>query len=148
MIRKATFLDITDIIKLVYSFYEESLKEYNMSFDEVTLRGTTYNLIKNGVSLVNEEHGRITGVIMGVISPSIFDKNELLAQEIIWYVDKESRKSRAGLALIKEYVGICKELGASKIIMVYMNNLNGEVMDNLYRRKNYKPMEMQYIKEA
>ena len=94
MIQKATIDNVSDIVELGFEFYEESLKEYGLSFDKDTLTKTITYFIKTGISLVCIENEKIVGVLIAILHPSIFDKKELFASELIWYVKKENRKGR------------------------------------------------------
>lgn len=73
---------------------------------------------------------------------------ESIAQEIIWYVRKDKRKGRIGIELINKFTTVCKKLGVARIIMIHMNNLNGNIMRRLYERRGFKEMERIYIKEV
>ena len=145
MIYKALIKDVPDIVKLGFEFYEESLKEYGLSFDEATLIKTVTYFVKNSITLICIENEKTVGVISAIVHPSIFDEKEIFAEELMWYVNKENRNGRAGLELLKEFTNVCKKKGVSKIIMMHMENLNADIMDRLYKKKGYKKMESHFI---
>lgn len=100
------------------------------------------------ICLVSENDvGIITGVIAGTLSPHIFDPAERYAQEIIWFVGKSYHNGTTGLLLLKEFKGICRSLGAKKIVMKHMEDLNPIEMRNLYGHKKYQLMELHYVKQ-
>ena len=145
-IRKAEYKDTDSILLLIMEFYEESLKEYGLSFDEDTLRETIKSFIDNHILLVAEEYGKIAGLIGGLIANSNFDKRQKVAQEFMWYVTKEKRQGTIGIRLLKTFEKKCKELGADFISMISMANLEFDKLDNYYRIKNFKLTEIHYLK--
>ena len=148
MIRDAKLEDIKSIMCLVSDFFIDSINEYGICMTEDTIEETLDNLIKHHIFLVNIKDGKVNGVISGAISRSIFDNKEIIAQEIIWFVDKDSRKGMDGIKLFNAFENKCKELGANKIIMVHMENSYPKSLERYYKRKNYKLMEKHYIREV
>ena len=144
MVRRAKEEDIPKILDMIYGFYDESLRDYGISVKKETLEDTLKKLIGLGSIFVDDE---LSGVVAGTISPSLFDKDELVGQELIWYVKPETRKGRVGLELINAFTEYCKSMGAKKLMMVHMENLNPILMNKLYTRKHYRLMEFHYIKE-
>ena len=148
MIRKAELKDVPAVVRLVKEFFEESLSEYGLLLESKTIFETLENYAKNYIGIVAEENGEIVGVVGGLVSSSIFDKGQLVGQETIWYVDKRFRGGVIGLKLIKAFEEECKIRGAKLIAMVNMGNLYTDVLDKIYKRRGYKLMERQYIREA
>jgi N-acetylglutamate synthase-like GNAT family acetyltransferase len=146
MIRKATLDDVEAIKKLVEEFYEESLKEYKLSFRDI--EETIKNTVANHIGLVAEKEEKIIGCIGGITIPSMFDKDELIGQESIWYITKSERKGTVGIRLLKAFEEECKKKGCSFVIMVYMGNSYPEQLKRFYSMNNYKLLEMQHIKEV
>lgn len=144
MIRPARYEDLLGIEKLIFEFHEESLKEY-LSFDSKTIRQSILDYIDKYIMLVDD---KLTGIIAGIIAPSIFDSKDIIAQESIWYISKEHRKGRLGLELLHAFEGKAKELKATKIIMIHMDNLNGDLMEKLYTHRGYKRLEWNFIKDV
>ncbi len=147
VIEKADIEDIAGIVRLIREFFEESLSVYSLSLDASTIHETVTKYVTDYIGLVARRGDKIIGTIGGFVMPSIFDKNQLVGQETIWYVTKEERKGSIGIRLIKEFENRCKEQGAHLIVMVHMENLYADVLDKLYKIRGYKLMENQYIKE-
>ena len=146
VIRKAEIKDKTEIIELSIQFYKESLKSYGLAFNFLTLDKLVEEFINNKIVIVSEVNGKVVGVIAGIVSPSMFDNNQKIGQEIIWYIDKEYRRGSIGIRLLKEFEKQCKLNGANLLVMVYMGNLNSELLDRFYKLNNYKLLENQFIK--
>lgn len=146
MIRKAELKDIPSIIRLIKEFFEESLNDYGLLLNDNSITETLENYIKNYIGIVVEENEKVIGVVGGLVSPSIFDKTQLIGQETIWYVDKRFRNKIIGLKLMKAFEEECKKRGAYLIAMVHMGNLYADILDKFYKHRNYKLLEIQYIK--
>ncbi len=147
IIRKATQADIESIMKLIFAFYQESLCSYDFAFESETVKQTIKQIVSSNIAFVSEESEKISGVIAGVIHSSIFDYSQTVAYELVWFVSKQFRRGRAGMMLLKTFEKHCKLMGASKIVMKHMENLNASDMSQLYERKKYKLMELEYIKD-
>ncbi len=147
IIEKAKIEDIPEIVNLIREFFTESLSGYSLSLDNLTIHETVSKYITNYIGIVAKRGDKIIGTIGGLVMSSIFDKNQMIGQETIWYINKEERKGSAGIRLIKEFENRCKELGAHLVAMVHMGNLYTDVLDKLYKMRGYKLMETQYIKE-
>lgn len=145
-IRKANIIDKEDIKILIDKFYEESLKDLGMKFTDYTIDKTITNFVVNHIVIVAQEEDKIIGVIGGLLAPSIFDENEIIAQEAMWYIDPEHRKGALGTDLLLFFEEIAKELGVNHIVMVCMGNLNFEILNRYYTKNGYKLMENQFIK--
>ncbi|MFH1061594.1 MAG: GNAT family N-acetyltransferase [Candidatus Omnitrophota bacterium] len=146
-IRKATAADTNSIMELIYEFHKESLYAYDFAFEPDTVKQTINQIINSNIAFVSDEDGQISGVIAGVIHSSIFDYSQTVAYELVWFVSKQFRRGRTGIMLLKTFEQHCKYLGAAKIVMKHMENLNAADMNQLYERKQYKLMELEYIKD-
>jgi len=147
MIRKAEDKDIDELIGLSEAFFEESLNDYGLTCERETLRELLGFYVENLIVIVSEEEKKISGYIVGTIQTSIFDKSQVIAQEMAWYVKKEKRNGRIGIELMYAFEKECKEKNVNLIAMAHMGNLNADVLDKYYRKHNYKLLERQYIKE-
>jgi len=145
-IRQGTLEDIDAIGKLVEEFKEESLGKYPLSFKWETIRKKIETFIKYHIVIIAERNKMIIGVAIGMVTSSMFDENQKIGQEFMWYVSKNERKGSIGLRLSKEFEKEAKKRGANLILMAYMGNLYSEVLDRFYKINGYKLMETQYIK--
>jgi len=142
MIRLAVKEDMSELLPLVKSFYDESLKNYGFDFNEEALKSVIESHCENNSGLVMVED-RIVGVIAGnfIQFPT---SNIKIFQEVIWYVLPEYRKN--GLRLFKETEKYCKAIGIQAVIMGNMANLNNDKMDRFYKSQGYSTLEVQWIK--
>jgi len=147
IIRDFFHIDFEQVKELIKEFYNESLKEYKITLDDATLDETLVGFIFPHVGIVAELNGNIIGCIGGYVSKSIFNKNQIMAQEAMWYMKKEFRNGTYGLRLLKAFEDKCKERGADLISMISIMNLNVEKVSDFYTRCGYSPMEFHFIKE-
>ena len=147
IIRKAELKDVDDVLFLTNNFFNESLSSYGLNLEEKTIRNTLTHYISNLIGIVAEDNGKVVAAIGGFVAPSIFDENQLIGQETIWFVDKNYRSGTIGLKLIFAFEEECKSRGANLVAMVHMGNCYADVLDKFYNIRGYRIMEKQYIKE-
>lgn len=149
MIRQVKLEDEDNIYDFILEFIEEGWKEYPFKIDE-TLRDTIKNITNNGVAFVSENDGVLDGLIAGMICNSSYCRNQLLAQEIIWYVRKDKRQgiSTIGAKLLKLFEKESIKRGASLIILSHIANLNAKYMTKMFSKNRYTLLEAHYFKEV
>lgn len=149
IIRHACLTDIDFIIDLICEFHEESLQHYGFLMNRETLKQTVKGFIDkpDRVGLVVEYGDVIVGVMGGVIAPSIFDNQQIICQEAIWYIDKNHRGGSTGLKLLRRFEEESALKGAHMVAMIHMNNLNPEILSKFYHRNGYVSVETHYMKE-
>ena len=146
IIRKAEDQDIDAILELIIQFYKESLKEYGLKISIATIKNNIKVFIDNHIIIIAEKNTDIIGVIAGIVVPSIFDDSQIIAQEIMWYINKDFREGSSGLRLLKSFEDICRFLGVNKIYSGHTNNLNPDRLNKFLVRQGYTSMETHYIK--
>lgn len=147
IIRNATIKDIEPIVKLIHNFYMEGLKECGMSFRIDTLIKTINMYVTEKQTIVAERDGELVGIISGNVAKSIFDEDQIIAQESMWYVNEENRKGKVGFKLLKEFEKQVKYLGASIVSMINLSAVNDDRMSRYYKRIGYNKVETHYLKE-
>lgn len=147
-IRKASPSDVAPIVALVEEFFHEGLCETGLSFDRATLTQSMTNIVQNNICLIHENAGRVSGVIAGYVTPSLFDDDELLAQEIIWFMSADARRGSAGVDLLEAFEAACKDAGAKHVMMIHLADVNSRVMERFYKMRGYRMIEQHFIKEV
>jgi RimJ/RimL family protein N-acetyltransferase len=108
MIRKATKYDKTELIFMMKLFRAEGdLPEYLDSTNENYWNLLLDNILA-GMGVIFIEEGK--GLLMAIITPTIWDNKILSMQELAWYVKPEFRNSSIGYRLLKEYIEYGKQL--------------------------------------
>ena len=142
MIRKMEPSDKQAVIDLAMEFSQERLNDERTYVDPVEASNQFDQFINlpNIVAYVAEENGSVVGMLVLVLSPLIFT-SRVVAQEIVWYVNKDHRT--CGVRLLKKVEIILKELGCQDIMMT---GLDGDHSCDFYERLEYKPFQHSYMK--
>jgi GNAT superfamily N-acetyltransferase len=70
----------------------------------------------------------------------------IVAQELFWWVDEKSRKSGVGIEILKQAEDLAKEYGATVMMMLSINELDGDRVNKLYERLGYKQREQSFMR--
>lgn len=147
MIRRATKEDFFDIQRMVLAFKDSSLYE-PLSFSSECLLKSFSSILDNSnyIALVYEEDREIHGMLIGAVTEFLFS-SDLIAGELVWWIDLKQRKGRAGSELKYTFEQWAKDKKATIITMVLLEDENLQLIDKIYRSGGYKPAERTYIKE-
>ena len=134
-----------DIVKLVQNFHAEAVGDYD-GFDPETLIRTIKDQAEQSVGncFLLVVDGVCQGILFGVRFKSLISQN-IIFQELIWYVNKEYRMS--GISLLREAEKSLKLSGVNSIIMAVLENSKTDKLKSFYERLGYKQMEVHFIKE-
>lgn len=108
MIRQANKFDKPDIIEMLRLFRDESPFDDYRPLENVEYINALIDkiLIGQGVIFIKPN----VGIIIGLITPSIWSDKIYCLQELAWFVKKEHRQSTAGYRLLAAYISKAKEL--------------------------------------
>jgi hypothetical protein len=144
MIREATFDDIPVIQDLGRKFLSEGPYKGRPVKDEQTEKFAKVVISSLGKVLLWEEEeadGKVTGILGFILVPHYFT-GEMIAQELMWYVEPEYRKGCAALKLLWEAQTIAKRLGAKMMQFTAPTSSAAK----LYDRFGYKLLEVTFEK--
>lgn len=141
-IRDAKITDFSDLERMGIAFARAAGQ---VDVDSDTLASTVGNLMKNGILKV-VENGSVIGCIGALVFPHWWNKNEIVAQELFWWLDEEYRGTSAGIKLLIELEKEAKSRGAEKLMMLCLDDLNGNKMANMYSKLGYVPQERTFTK--
>lgn len=143
MIRQANKFDKQDIIELMIEFKNESdiaaLREVNNPEYWHRLLDT----IIAGAGIIYIEQGK--GLIMGIISPSIWCDKTLQLYELAWYVKPEYRNTSLGSRLLKSYLDFGKKQKESGRIKYFTMAKMITSPDIKYERFGFKKLDENWI---
>lgn len=108
MIRQANKFDKPSIIEMLRLFRDESPFDDYKSLENVEyISGLIDNILAGqGVIFIKEN----VGIIIGLITPTIWSDKIYCMQELAWFVKKEHRQTSAGYRLLVAYINQAKEL--------------------------------------
>ncbi len=117
MIRQATRHDKQQIIVMMKLFRREANIQQYKNLDNEPYWNRLLDTILAGAGIIYIEDG--VGLIMGLITPSVWCDKTLYMQELAWYVVPEKRNTSIGYRLLKKYVEYGNELKAQGRIAMF-----------------------------
>lgn len=141
MIREATEDDIPRLVEMGRRFIEESVYKDFMVENPEQMESLIGQILANpqGRILVSENDGKPNGMLALIAFPHYFS-GELIAGEIVWWVDPEARAGGTGLKLMRKAEQLAIEMGAVKMQMVAPDERIGK----LYQHFGYEKVESTY----
>lgn len=146
MIRKATPDDLVNLMVLCQNFHSTS------PYSKLELSTTKLTKILNEILdsedfcvIVYESDNKLNGMLIGTVTQLLFSE-KYIASELAWWVQPEARKSGVGLELHLAFEQWAKEMADDAVSMVLLEDDNKELIDKMYTKLGYKPIERSYIK--
>lgn len=141
-IRLANKFDIPELKRMLWNYHNSgSIKGLDVTNEDTGLRILTTILVGGGLALVSEkEPGKLTGMLLAVKVPFLWDQSKIVMNEIAYWVDEEHRGSTAGYRLLQKYTQFCDDFKDQNKIYTYtMSQMEGQNLD--YSRFGFKPIE-------
>lgn len=144
MIRALTTDDVERLEPLVAAFFAEGHIDgpFNPKHSANVLR--SFIAADQAVAFVAEEGGEFVGVIAGAIHPDMHSGLPIVG-EWLWYVDRAHRGT-VGLKLLTVFEAEAERRGAHRIVMMHLENSDGEKVADVLQRRQYKPREQVWMK--
>ena len=143
MIRQATRQDKRQIIELMKLFRAEAnIKQYH-GLDNEPYWNKLLDTILAGAGIIYIEDG--VGLIMAIITPTIWCDKTLYMQELAWYVKPEERNTSIGYRLLKKYIDYGKELKAQGRISMFAIAKMVTSPDVKYEKFGFKKLDENWI---
>ena len=101
-IKRASIFDFSHVCALLVRMHNEADFELS-NIDPEKFSNSVLKMINNGIVLVAFEEGRMIGSIGGLKSSEWWSTEPVLG-DLWFYVEPESRKTRAALNLVKEFM--------------------------------------------
>lgn len=149
-LRFAEEKDIKSVLVMLLKFIIESPYKDDEVEPEVILKMLEEHLKgpkdeKMFLVAVNEDDIPI-GVLLCLITNHIFNKT-LVANELIWWVEHEYRKSKAGIDLIEAFEFWGKKLKVSQLKMSTCEGPMRRLIERFYKSKKYSFVEKYFVKD-
>lgn len=140
-IRVATLDDEEQIADLTARFIaEEHGYRRVLAFDADKIGETLRGVLQVGVVLVVDVGGRLAGLLAGAAVQSLSSR-EVYFDEVLWYVEPEWRKSRAGYYLLRDAIRWAQANGCSS---VKIGAPAGSDLGTFLERNAFHPVETAY----
>lgn len=147
IVRRSIITDEPDLVRMGQSFWSETpLSAYSVFNPECLIDFIRAASMTETASIwVAEDGGKVIGAVGGIVYP-LFFSGDLVAQELFWWVDPDSRMSEASKLLYNELEAWAKDRGAVALSMIAIENGKAERVGNIYKRKGFIPTEHAYVR--
>jgi len=117
-VRSALVKDYDDIRRLMIDFANSNPVEdlHNPQYDFTHVNRVIDHILKTGLAIVAEEHGRVIGMLLATIQGDLWLPHVKRMTEVAWWVEEKYRGTTAGARLLNHYVTIGLELKDKGII--------------------------------
>lgn len=145
-IQEATLEDLERLTPLCKEFFSKTAFDALTEWDDSQAKEGLTIMIESDTAcvFVAKDGDKIIGTISGYVSP-IWFSNDIMGQEVFWYVDPEYR-GKVGTKLLNALEFNLKEKGATIINMVHL--CNGMDLTRFFYKKGYRKSEEAFIKRV
>lgn len=144
-IREATKFDVPQIFDLLRHYRDAGTVSgiagvENIESEETPGKIMSHILAGAGLALVSECEGKVSGMLLALKAPQLWDHTKYIMQEIVFWVEPEHRGGTTGYRLLDAYVHRCDDLKEMKMITNYtISQMNGQTLK--YDRFGFRPVE-------
>lgn len=140
-IRLANKFDIPQLAEMLRHYRDSgAIKGLKVEDETTGLKILTAIIVGMGVAIVSEKDNKLTGMLLAIKTPFMWDNTKLVMSEIAYWVEPEHRGSTAGYRLLSKYVEIADDLMQNGTIMNYtISQMAEQKLD--YSRFGLKPIE-------
>jgi hypothetical protein len=142
-IKRASIFDFSHVCALLVRMHNEADFELS-NIDPEKFSNSVLKMINNGIVLVAFEEGRMIGSIGGLKSSEWWSTEPVLG-DLWFYVEPESRKTKAALNLVKEFMSYGEGMSI-KLGHIYGGDLDRK--NNFFERLGLKKAGSSYFLEA
>jgi N-acetylglutamate synthase-like GNAT family acetyltransferase len=143
MIRQASKFDTVEIIDMLRDYRMATpwarLAECDNEFHVRRLLAQIF--AGGGVIFLSEHQMQVTGMLIAIKNPNIWDPELLVMNELCYWVDPDHRGSTAGYRLLKTYVDHCEQLKQQGQIESYTISKMVNSPDLDYGRFGFEKLE-------
>lgn len=147
-IRDANQSDIIDILLLCKQFAKE-VPDFlaTPDIDTTKISNSLQELIESPYGFVKVicYNEMIVGSLISVASEMLFNSN-LIAQELMFWIEPDHRNGKTSVKIIKEYVGWAEDIGCSLVRLSTVDKSTGSKAGLLFKRQGFSCAEESYVK--
>ncbi len=137
MTRLATLNDIDACVRMGGSFAQLA----KVTADESSMRETLERLVDSGALFVDGDP--VSAMAAVLIYPHYFNRDQISAQELFWWVDESARGTGVGRRLLNAIESAARDAGAHSLTMV---SLAANPVEKLYEAAGYVAQESSFVK--
>jgi GNAT superfamily N-acetyltransferase len=141
MIKQMNKYDIPKVIEMLWNYHDSGSIPGLEINDETTANKILSMIVAGGgIGLISHNDDELTGMLLALCVPYMWDNSKLVMTEIAYWVEPEYRHTTAGYRLLKEYLKLCDEMKEkNRIHFCTMSQMEGQELN--YSRFGLKPIE-------
>ena len=147
IVREIDSTELPLTVPLAKRFHDQA--GFDSEFSENRFATTLMTALEAGMlgafGMFHEE--QLVGVLLGIIGPQFLVEANL-AQELMWWVDPEYRKTLDSVRLVLLFEQWAENNGAQAIVMARFTEADDNRLDNFYRRRGFREIETHYLKKT
>lgn len=138
LVRPARYEDVAELLEMGVRMHRESAYDFlPFDYQKMSQLATDYiDQPETKCLLVAENSGNIVGMFVGYLADYFFC-NEVLACDMVLFVDREYRGGSAAVKLIRAFQNWASERGAREICLATSTNINAESVGRFYERMQF-----------
>lgn len=86
------------------------------------------------------------GAMLGWVNFPVFMTGQQVSQELFWWVDEDKRGTGLGKDILDAAHVLCKESGSSHMMMLCLDDLEGERVAGMLKSMGYRSRERTYMR--
>jgi hypothetical protein len=129
-----------------FAFFKESQLPGQLDFEHWTKAWTNLINLNLGEVFAYFHKGEIVGILGGMFCLCTMTA-ELEALEGFWFVQPEFRKGMGGIKLLWAFQNEAMKRGCKRIKMAHLMSVNPDEVASLYRKMDFKILQVHYSKE-
>ncbi len=143
-IRQLEEKDIPSVIELGQAFLSTTALANHCKIDPLGF--SQFILSADNIAVwVVEHENEIVGTAAITLFPLFFNPQKLVAQELFWYI-REDKRGGIGIRLLNEMTDWAEQKEADYLFMIGLENEDKEMIDGLYKRMGFNPLESTYMR--
>lgn len=138
-IERAVVADIPQYLVCAENF----INYYGFTWNPDSVTKSIQTILDKGVFLAAKEGDKVIGVAAAMLLPNLWNVDEIIFQEMFWWVEEEHRTGSVGIRLLLEL-----EKQAPDDATVVISTLpKSNIKDETLRKLGYVVKETAYVKE-
>lgn len=138
-IEKATLVDLPQCLVCAEKF----INFYGFTWNLESATKTMEHILDQGTFIIAKEEGKVIGGAAAVLIPNPWNSNELIFQELFWWVEEDYRAGSVGIRLLLELEKQAPKDATIVISVLPKSNIKNETLSKL----GYVVRELAYTKE-
>ena len=147
-VRAAQQSDTAGIVKQARAFFDACPLASRVSVEDDGFRAFVEQAATSDTAKiwVVDKAGEVVGIAGAVAFPLYFAPSVTIVQELFWWMDPAERGAAASKQMLAEIEAWAKQIGASQLFMIALENEDADKMAHIYSRCGFAPIERTFTK--